>query len=278
MKRKAIFTVDVEDWYHASVMQRHLSRMPSYQPQRRLAKNLAALEQWLDQIEAKATFFCLSSLPSEINLQIRRLSDAGHEIASHGHSHAILDTLTEVELRHELAGSKDRLEQITGKAIRGFRAPNFSITDRAIELIAESGYEYDSSVYHVPWHPNYGKLIAYPMGRKPYQFQNGLLEFPLSIWEKLGMSIPLAGGAYVRHLPFGMYKRAAGELTQQGYFHFYIHPWEVDRDHPVPPKLGWIDRVRHFRNLTSVPERINTLSTQISFTSIAAYMADHTKR
>lgn len=274
MQSQAIFTIDVEDWFHAAVMQRHLSRLPDFIPRHRLAENLAALKDWLEINNAKATFFCLSSLTPEVNAQLRTLSDAGHEIASHGHSHTSLNQLSALDLKDELEKSKAMLEQLTGRPVLGFRAPNFSITDEAIAAIAAAGYQYDSSVYDVPWHPGYGKLIHDTMGNKPYRLSNGLMELPLSIWKKSGLSIPIAGGAYLRHYPFGLFKRAAMQLVQAGYFHFYMHPWEFDLAHPIPPRLGWVDRVRHFRNLSNMPSRITSLSGKMQFTSIAQFIAE----
>jgi polysaccharide deacetylase family protein (PEP-CTERM system associated) len=275
MQTQAIFTVDVEDWFHAAVMQRHLSRLPNFVPRHRLAENLSALKDWLEANNAKATFFCLSSLTPEVNTQLRALSDAGHEIASHGHSHTSLNQLSAHKLKDELESSKTMLEQLTGRPVLGFRAPNFSITDDAIAAISAAGYKYDSSVYDVPWHPGYGKLTKEKMGNKPYRLSNGLLELPLSIWKRSGLSIPMAGGAYLRHFPFGLFKRAACQLGQSGYFHFYMHPWEFDQSHPIPPRLGWVDRVRHFRNLSSMPSRITSLSAKMQFTSIAHYIDEH---
>ena len=274
MQTQAIFTVDVEDWFHAAVMQRHLSTLPGFKPRHRLAHNLAALKDWLEGKGATATFFCLSSLTPEVNAQLRAMSDAGHEIASHGHSHTSLGQLNPLSLKQELEESKDMLEQLTGCPVLGFRAPNFSITDPAIDAIAAAGYQYDSSVYDVPWHPGYGKLLHQKMGNKPYRFSNGLLELPLSIWRKSGLSIPMAGGAYIRHFPAGLFKKAAVQLARAGYFHFYMHPWEFDQDHPIPPKLRILDRVRHFRNIKQLPHRLDALSSKMQFTSIAHFIGE----
>jgi len=210
-----------------------------------------------------------------VNAQLRALSDAGHEITSHGHSHTSLTQLNPPSLKQELEQSKDMLEQLTGRPVLGFRAPNFSITDPAIDAIAAAGYQYDSSVYDVPWHPGYGKLLHQKMGDKPYRLSNGLLELPLSIWRKSALSIPMAGGAYMRHFPPGLFKKAAAQLARAGYFHFYMHPWEFDQHHPIPPRLGWVDRVRHFRNLSSMPSRITSLSAKMQFTSIAHFIDEH---
>lgn len=273
MKPAAIFTVDVEDWYHAAVMKRNLAASPNHVPEKRLLHNLQYLADWLKQLQAKATFFCLADWPLAINQLLRKLADDGNEIASHGVSHKSLHELNDKQILAELKESKEKLEQVTGKPVLGFRAPNFSITDEAIDLLPEAGYQYDSSVFKVNWHPAYGKLKRHAVKDLPYQFSNGLIEMPLSTFGTRGLSIPVAGGAYFRHIPFGLYQRMSYSLAAKGYFHFYIHPWELDLQHPHPPKIGRIDKIRHFRNLHKVPERLDILADQLQFESIEAYLS-----
>jgi len=272
-KNSILFTVDVEDWYHAAVMQRTISSQKAYTALPRLVENLTTLGQWLTDNDAKATFFCLSSLGPAVNNVLRRLSDEGHEIASHGHSHSSLNLLSHQDLLNELKYSRVFLEDLIGKSVVGFRAPNFSITDQSIDMLLEAGYVYDSSVYNVPWHPNYGRLESLPIKSIPYQLPNGLVEFPLSVWRKGPFPIPLAGGAYLRHFPFALFKLGAAQLAAQGYFNFYVHPWEVDLKHPVPPGLNWIDKIRHFRNLKQVLPRIQSLRESFLFKSIKEQLA-----
>ena len=273
MKPTAIFTVDVEDWYHAAVINRNLLKTPHHVPQKRLLCNLQFLAEWLDRWQARATFFCLSDWTKEINDLLRQLSDSGNEIASHGVSHKSLHQLNRQQILQELKESKDKLEQIAGKQVTGFRAPNFSITDEAIDCLPEAGYSYDSSVFNVKWHPSYGRLINHPIQATPYTFTNGLMEMPLSTFGPDAFSIPVAGGAYFRHLPFGLYKRMACSLAARGYFHFYIHPWEVDPEHPFPPSIGYFDKIRHYRNLDKVPGRLDQLAEQLQFESIATFLS-----
>jgi polysaccharide deacetylase family protein (PEP-CTERM system associated) len=273
LKPAAIFTVDVEDWYHAAVINRNLQKTPSHSPEKRLLYNLQYLAVWLNRWQAKATFFCLADWPKEINDLLKQLSDNGNEIASHGVSHTSLQHLSGQQILTELKESKDKLEQITGKTVEGFRAPNFSITDQAIDLLQEAGYRYDSSVFNVKWHPSYGRLKNHPIKATPYAFTNGLMEMPLSTFGSDAFSIPVAGGAYFRHLPFSLYKRMAFSLAASGYFHFYIHPWEVDLEHPFPPSIGYLDKIRHYRNLDKVPGRLDQLAEQLQFESIATFLS-----
>lgn len=272
MAKKAIFTIDVEDWFHAGVMQPYL-RQATTSPMHRLANNMQWLADFLAQIEGKATFFALSSLEPVVMRQLASLAAQGHEIASHGHTHSSLPLLSRHELQQEFMHSREILEQASASKVIGFRAPNFSITDEALELLEELGYAYDSSLNNVRLHKGYGKLQGHKINNTPYLVRNNLWEFPLSTYPFGSLQLPVAGGAFLRHLPFVLFKKAAYSLAQQGYYHFYLHPWEVDLSHPEVPNMRHIDRVRHYRNIKKVPERLAVLGQKLTFTSISEELA-----
>jgi len=272
-KPRAIFTIDVEDWYHAAVMQPYIGTQTNGRPRARLVHTLEQLEAQLASYQATATLFCLSSLPSECYPILRRMASQGHEIASHGVSHQSLSKLSHQALKQELIQSKNDLEQLTAVSVIGFRAPNFSITDEAIHLLKETGYTYDSSVFNVPLHRGYGRLTEFEVADRPLLLSNELWEFPLSTYKLGGVRLPWAGGAYSRHLPFTLFAHGAKKLAKSGYYHFYIHPWEVDLFHPEVPGIRKIDQLRHFRNMKNMPNRLEQLHQQIQFTSIQDYHA-----
>jgi polysaccharide deacetylase family protein (PEP-CTERM system associated) len=268
MVHKAIFTIDVEDWFHAGVMQPYLQRQNTA-PMHRLADNLKWLADFLAKHEGKATFFALSSLEPVVLRQLAALALEGHEIASHGHSHTNLHLLSKTALKAELLQSRSVLEQATAAPVIGFRAPNFSITDGAIALLEEVGYTYDSSLNNVRLHKGYGRLQQHALHPKPYLIRPGLWEIPLSTYPIASWNLPVAGGAFLRHLPFPLFKQAAIQLARQGYYHFYLHPWEVDLAHPQLPGMRLLDQMRHYRNIKKVPQRLSYLAQKLRFVSIA---------
>ncbi len=265
----ALFTIDVEDWFHAGVMQPYVRR-DGHSPMHRLSYNLQWLADFLAKINGKATFFALSTLEPVVLRQLAALAAQGHEIASHGHSHTSLHLLSVKALREELVLSRDVLEQATSGKVVGFRAPNFSITDLALEQLEEAGYRYDSSLNNVRLHRGYGRLHRHAVNDGPYLIREALYEFPLSTYPFMGWRLPVAGGAFLRHLPFAVFKGAAVELAKNGYYHFYLHPWEVDKKHPKVARMKTLDRIRHYRNIHRVEERLEGLSQQLRFESIAS--------
>lgn|GEM_PF-827227 len=268
----AFFTIDVEEWYQPAVMERYYPRDRWSEQPLRLQEGLLILSDLLDEHGVKATFFCLSNLPKSHHSLLRSLSDMGHEIASHGHSHRSFTGLTTNEIREELMLSRNILQEITGKQVQGFRAPNFSITDETVDLLVETGYRYDSSLFKVRLHRGYGRLERYPVQSTPYMIHPELMEFPLSVLPWGPWQIPWAGGAYFRHFPRSLFLAGVKELVRSGYYHFYIHPWELDTTQPHPNGMRWIDRLRHFRNISRSSSMIGTMLTNHPFGSIAQHL------
>ncbi|PHX92553.1 MAG: hypothetical protein CK532_02900 [Flavobacteriales bacterium] len=272
LKPKAFFTVDVEEWYHALVVEKYIPRKIWPAQESRLPACIDIILALLSKHNTSATFFCLSSIPKQNHTVLRKISDAGHEIASHGVSHKKLHLLSDKELWSELSSSKDTLEAITGQEVIGFRAPNFSIEDRAIIALKETGYRYDSSLLSVNWHPHYGTLRGEQVGQDPCVLSNGIWEFPLSKYRVLGLDIPWCGGAYARHMPFSAFQLGMQQFSKKYAYNFYVHPWEVDPNPLAIKAMNPLDRIRHFRNIEKMPSRIDKLLNLASFSTIKQYI------
>jgi peptidoglycan/xylan/chitin deacetylase (PgdA/CDA1 family) len=109
---------------------------------------------------------------------VRRIAEAGHEIASHGYGHALLPTLSPDEFAADVARSKAILEDLVGLEVRGYRAPSFSITEWAIPRLRELGFSYDSSVFASIAHDRYGKLQGLPIDEAVIRSRPGSTKSP----------------------------------------------------------------------------------------------------
>jgi hypothetical protein len=78
---------------------------------------------------------------------LREAVRQGHEIASHTLTHRKLTALNREEKRREIFESRERLSKELAVEVRGFRAPGFALDREALEMIAEAGYDYDSSLF-----------------------------------------------------------------------------------------------------------------------------------
>ncbi len=111
-----------------------------------------AVKRFLDifrKNSIKATFFVVGSdalIPEHARI-IKQITEEGHEIANHSMSHPLnFSSLGEEIIRDEIKKSHEILERLSGKRVRGFRAPTFSIDERVLKILEDLGYVYDSSV------------------------------------------------------------------------------------------------------------------------------------
>jgi polysaccharide deacetylase family protein (PEP-CTERM system associated) len=240
-----------------------------------VADSTRILLDLLDANGHRATFFTLGWAAERDPLLIRELVARGHELASHTWWHRRVHTQAPAEFLRDVRETRDRLEQLGGVAVLGFRAPSFSITPTAswaFEALVDAGYAYDSSVFPIR-RPGYGYPGA-PLAPYVINTPSGpLREYPLATLDVAGLRLPGAGGAYLRHLP-----RALVDLTirraeaAQRPAMLYVHPWEVDVDQPRLA-VGALTRLRHYGGLARVAPRLARLFTRHAFTSVAGWEA-----
>jgi polysaccharide deacetylase family protein (PEP-CTERM system associated) len=270
-----IFTVDVEEYFQVHAFEGVIRRSEWPALPSRVEQNVDVLLDLLAEHDVIATFFILGWVADRHPQVVRRIAEAGHEIASHGWWHYRVTTLQPDEFREDIRSSKALLEDISGQQVSGYRAPSFSITPDsqfAFEVLLEEGYLYDSSVFPIR-RPDYGWPGAPPIPYVKNCANGALFEFPLatSLWGPF--RIPAAGGGYFRQFPFGLVQRAFREHSTEGIpAVFYIHPWELDPEQPRI-RVGPLTRLRHYRGLGSSCARLQRLFQEFRFTSIAGRLA-----
>ncbi|OAG27687.1 XrtA system polysaccharide deacetylase [Thermodesulfatator autotrophicus] len=262
-------SVDVEEYFQVVafaqvVKPEDWNKFPS-----RVEKNTRLILDILAQKGVKATFFCLAWVARKYPGLIRQIAEAGHEIASHGVSHKPLFDLTPKKFREEARESKKILEDITGQKVSGFRASTYSITPKTLwglEILAEEGYAYDSSIFPI-YHDLYGLPNA---PRYPFVIKDtGLKEFPVSAARLGKTNIPVAGGGYFRLFPYFFTRFLLKRINKRDGlpFVFYVHPWEFDPDQPRI-KAPLKSRFRHYQNLTKTKKRFHKLLKDFSFAPV----------
>jgi polysaccharide deacetylase family protein (PEP-CTERM system associated) len=267
---------DVEEWFHASVVEKYVPRSTWQTQPSRLESQMETLMYMMASMDIKATFFCLGVVAEKHAGILRQLVASGHEVASHGISHRNLYDLSRNDLQREIADSKKMLEDCIGSPVNGFRAPNFSITDVALDVMLKAGYTYDSSVFDVEWHPNYGRLRNFPMrSDAPYKLIDDLWEVPLTVNPVMGFKVPWSGGAYLRHFPFGTFRRGLLKQAKKGYAQIYLHPWEIDQGQPLPENMSKTDKRRHAGGIAKVAQRLDILSKSVAFCTIDDVLKQH---
>jgi polysaccharide deacetylase family protein (PEP-CTERM system associated) len=197
---KHYFTVDVEEHFQVSAFEDRIPRSSWDAHASRVAANVDRLLELLAASRTRGTFFILGLVAERTPEVVKAIAGAGHEVASHGWEHRRVTDLTPDEFRTSVRRSKQLLEQMVGAPVLGYRAPSYSIVagrEWALDVLAEEGYRYDSSLFPVR-RPGYGYAAG---GRDPHWLERAagrLAEFPPATWRVLGANLPAAGGAYSR--------------------------------------------------------------------------------
>lgn len=261
-----VLTVDVEDWYHDAD---GLADRPVTAPRGRVGENLRRLLDLLDELGGHATFFVLGELAEHEPALVAEIVRRGHEVGSHGFRHRPLAGLLRREFREDVRRSRETLEQTASSPVTGFRAPYFSIKAGVrwpLEVVRESGFQYDSSVLPIDRAP--GLEVVSPVA--PYRAPGvGIWEVPVSVARVLAWNLPLFGGAALRLLPAGFLERELDRFRRRhGPAVLHLHPWELDPEGPesaaVPAAIRAFKRIGRRR----LPARLRRLGGRYGLTSI----------
>lgn len=264
-----VFTVDVEDWFQVSAFDRHVSRSQWDSLDSRVERNTDRLLQLCADTGARGTFFTLGWIAERFPALLRRIADAGHEVASHGYWHQRIPTISPGAFREDVRNAKRALEDASGQLVSGYRAPSFSLIDDvawAAEILVEEGHRYDSSRFPIS-RPGYGTASG---ARTPHILNTAagpLAEYPPAVWPIAGVQIPVAGGGWFRQFPSWVIASGLAAVLESGQpAVFYIHPWEVDPEQPRLP-VGMLTRIRHYRGLGACSARLGALMRRFAFRS-----------
>jgi polysaccharide deacetylase family protein (PEP-CTERM system associated) len=272
---KNALTIDVEEFFqvHALTKAVKVEEWDGFAGS--VEENTAVILEILERKRVKATFFCLGWIAERHNGLIKRLSDCGHEIASHGYAHQVIYSQTPESFREDVSKSKDIIEGITGRPVLGYRAPTYSITEKtlwALDILEELGFVYDSSIFPVH-HDNYGIPSA---PRFPYRIEDRkIAEFPISTVKLGSLNFPIAGGGYFRLFPYLLTKMGLKSVEREGMpFIFYLHPWEFNPDTPKVAGLSALSRFRTYVNLARTKPRFERLVSDFEFDTVSGVLGD----
>jgi len=257
---QAAMSIDVEDWFHVENLKSVIPRAAWDGCELRVERNTMRIIEILDSCGARATFFVLGWVVEMCPQLVRTIAAAGHEVASHGYGHELVYSLQPSEFRADIQRSKHHLEDLTGKQVRGYRAPCFSITDWAVPILQEAGFDYDSSVVSTVAHDRYGRLDGINASHAITQLREGFYEASVSCIRLGRRGLPWGGGGYFRLVPYWLWRQGVRMILRSGTpYVFYIHPWEIDPGQPRVEGLGALRRFRHRVNLDRCETRFVAL-------------------
>lgn len=266
-------SVDLEDWFCVQNLSSIIKKEDWVKCELRIVKNTRKILELFTKYNTKATFFVLGWIAERVPDLISEIDERGHEIATHGYSHTLITEMTPNSFEEDLKKALYVTKKYIKHEILGFRAPSFTITKNtlwALDILVKNGIRYDSSIFPIDFHPDYGMPNSQ---LSIYQFNDSLIEVPLSCTEFYGKRIPCCGGGYFRIFPYPLTRLLIKRCIQQDRpVIFYLHPWEIDDKQPRV-NVGWFKRFRHYYNLDKTLERLNRLLSDFEFTSIKEILA-----
>jgi len=254
-------TVDVEDYFQVSAFEDQVGPERWNNWPLRVARNTERLLQLFADHDINATFFMLGWVAEKEPALVRRIVDAGHELASHGWSHRRVTTQQPEQFRADVRRTRELLEDMAGVRVSGYRAASYSVsldTLWALEILGEEGHHYSSSIcpirhdhYGIPGFPRFAFRLA----------QHGILEIPVTTLALGQKNIPCGGGGWFRLAPYAFSRWALNRINrvEQQPAVFYLHPWEIDVDQPRIPGISRRAQFRHYLNLKRTGPRLERL-------------------
>jgi polysaccharide deacetylase family protein (PEP-CTERM system associated) len=268
-------TVDVEEYFTVQALDERVprDRWPTH-PLRSDAQTRRLLDLF-DTRGIKATFFALGWVADRQRDLIREIHRRGHEVAAHSYWHRLVFEMTPEEFREDLRRVKALLEDLTGEAVIGYRAPTYSVTKAspwAHEILAEEGFKYSSSIFPIV-HDRYG-IPDY--SRFPVKLNvagRELWEFPMTTVRIAGKNLPIAGGGYLRLFPVWTVAKAIERVnfSEKKPAILYLHPWEIDPEIPKF-KQGILQDTRGYIGLGAMIDKLDYLLERFPFTTVRSVL------
>lgn len=254
-------TVDVEDFFQVQAFADKVSRADWNDFRPRVERNTERVLELFADYGVNATFFTLGWVAERFPGLVKRIVAEGHELASHGYAHYQVHEQTPAEFRADVRRTKGLLEDLSQAAIRGYRAASFSIGTQtlwALDILAEEGYRYSSSIYPIV-HDLYGMPDAPRFCHRPRPSE--LIEIPPTTVRVMGRNFPCGGGGYFRLMPYGATRHALQYINRHDRQPcvFYFHPWEIDPEQPRVEGASLKSRARHYVNLARTEAKLRHL-------------------
>lgn len=264
-----ILTFDIEEWFHIldNASTRTEAEWSRYET--RIDEGMDRIFQLLADTNSRATFFCLGWVADKHPDVIRRIDAAGYEIATHSYAHQLAYEQTPAEFQNDLVRSIKHLQDLTGKKVRSYRAPGFSIKEFnrwVFPILVEQGIDIDCSVFSA--RRAHGGDASLGMFEPGYLNVNGTLlkEFPINTGAVLGQDLIFSGGGYFRLLPYEAIRRL---MRRSDYVMTYFHPRDFDAEQPLIPGLSRSRRFKSYYGLKNCLPKLKQLLLEFPFVDLA---------
>lgn len=264
-----ILTFDVEEWFHLldNDSTRSEEQWKGYEV--RIHENIDRIFRILDDTGTKATFFIIGWIAKTYPEVVKRIAEK-YEIGSHTMSHQLVWQQGREDFAKDVDSSVKLLQDLTGKQVKYFRAPGFSIRESeawAFEILHGLGIEVDCSVF--PAHHAHGGMASYGKGEPAIISVNGkrIKELPISTHELGGKHLIFSGGGYFRLFPYSLIRKWA--LESQDYLMSYIHPRDLDAGQPMIKELPLARKFKSYVGLDGAEAKLRKFLSEFKFSDIS---------
>jgi len=252
-----ILTFDIEEWFHILDNKETKGESDWISFESRIHNNMDTIFEIIDNTNSKATFFVVGWIAERYPLVVKEIVNRGFEIGSHTHLHQLVYDQDRQTFFNDIERSIKTLEDTTGKKVRSFRAPGFSITEKnkwAFEVLHELGIEIDASVF--PAGRAHGGFASYKEAKPSILEYNGiqLKEFPINTHNIFGKPVIFSGGGYFRLLPYHIIK---SWTSSADYVMTYFHPRDFDYEQPLVPGLSLPRRFKSYVGLKECQPKLD---------------------
>lgn len=251
-KKKIILTFDLDFWHSGKFLKKYLPQDKNSLKDF-VKEPTEPILDLLDKYNQKATFFVLGEIARKYPRLIKKISQSGHEIASHGYSHKTLPELGEKEFEKEIIKTNQVIEEIIGQKPIGFRAPNFSLnykTKWAFKILEKYNFRYDSSIH-------------------PLSFKTFKKNFPRYSVKELPPSL---GGIYFRILPLKAYLALTKLISKTTPSIIYLHPYELFDLTPRIESVPWLKKKIKYFGIKNALTKFEKMLKKINLISIKNHL------
>lgn len=265
-----ILTFDIEEWFHlldhpSTRTEEEWAKFPA-----RIHENVARILDMLDRNNQKATFFCLGWVAKKYPEVIKKIDESGNEIATHSDVHQLAYQQKRSVFSEDLKRSIHSLEAITGKKIRAYRAPGFSLMESNKWVFSElikHGIEIDCSIF--PAKRAHGGFANFGQQEPCWVDLDGfkLKEFPINVTSVAGMPVIFSGGGYFRLLPEAILNKL---WDRQKYVMTYFHPRDFDPNQPLIQDLSLIRKFKSYYGLSGALSKLERLMVKQNFIDLSS--------
>lgn len=254
----AVFSIDVEEWYHLEYF-----KNSKRDKKKSVMDGLHTFIKIVDKHNIKASFFIVGELIQTLKKTIKNLDIEGHDIGLHSYFHKRPVVQNINEFIKDTKDTLSEMKSILPNNSFGYRSPCFAIDRERLDEVIKLGIQYDASKITQKEHPLYVNLDldGFEKQERDIYKKDFFKVFEVSTIKFLGVNIPIAGGGYLRIIPWPIYIWLLKKyLKESTFINFFIHPFELSSmNFDLPENTPYLTKFRYNYKRNKVEKRLNRI-------------------